>query len=374
MIIVVVILTFIGITYFFSLALIAFGFYQKSIKKEDVPLKEIEFISVIVPVRNEQDNITTCVESFVKQDFPKDKFELLIVDDHSEDNTTTLIKELISAHKEINIQLLSLNKSSSKKAALQLGKENAKGKIIASTDADCLVPVSWLRQINAEFTNNSDMVLGPVMFNDGTGFLVNFQVLDMMAIQGLTFGAMFYNSAILNNAANLAYTKKSLERVNGYDDYNTPSGDDVFLLQKFKKNNYSIQGLLARTFIVKTKSERSYKKLVQQRLRWSSKSRFYKDTVLIYFSALILLQNFSMIFIYAALPFVEKYEGILAILLFSKWLIDFILLLLVAFFFKRKKALLYFIPVQIVYPIYIIFIWMGSLTNQFEWKGRKFNG
>ncbi len=333
----------------------------------------INKISIIIPVRNEEDNIANCLDSLTHQNYTKTDFEVIIIDDHSTDNTKNVINNYLK-ESELNIRFYQLEKTFNKKEALKYGIEKSTHKIIATTDADCILPANWLNNITSQFNNNAEMVLGPVMFNNKKGLLAAFQLLDMLAIQGIEFGMLFYKKPILNNAANLSYLKEKFYAVDGFDRFNTPSGDDVFLLEKFIKNSKNVKGLLKEDFIVLTNQEHSFADFFNQRLRWSSKTKHYSNYWLLYFSTIVLVQNISLIFIYLGAPLVEKYELIFIILLFSKWLIDFILLFLVASIFKRRRALYYFIPVQIVYPIYILIIWIASMVLTYEWKGRKFNG
>lgn len=374
MIYIIYILVLITTVYFCSIVWVIVGFIK--IKRRDEVKLENNFeskISVIIPVRNEENNIIQCLESLKNQNYKTTDFEVIIIDDHSTDNTQNVINDFITAN-EINCRVYSLTDKTSKKEALKFGVELSSYDIIATTDGDCVLPKKWLKNISQHFNNETDMLLGPIIYKEQKGSLYWFQMLDMLAIQGIEFGTLNYQKPILNNAANLVYSKKTYSKEGGFDVFNTPSGDDIFLLEKFKLKGKKINGLLIHDFIVETESESTFSDFLNQKLRWSSKSKFYSDKLLIFFSSIVLMQNISLIFIYLGIPLVEKYSIILTILLFCKWLIDFILLFLVASFFKRKKALMYFIPVQVIYPFYIILIWIASMTMEFEWKGRKFNG
>jgi cellulose synthase/poly-beta-1,6-N-acetylglucosamine synthase-like glycosyltransferase len=277
--------------------------------------------------------------------------------------------------KSTSIQIVShrLSDTQTKKEALKKGVSMANYEIIATTDADCILPKDWLLAISNNLSEDTTMLLGPVIFSESKGLLGVFQLLDMFAIQGLTFGLLFYKKPILNNAANLAYNKDVYIQVKGYDQHATPSGDDIFLLEKFKTAKKKISGVLNKEFVVETRSEESLKDFFNQRIRWASKSSYYKDKLLLFISTLIFIINISALFIYVVLLFVEEMRIIGIIFLLSKWLIDFILLFLVSSFFDKRRTLLYFIPVQIIYPIYIIVIGLVSRFYKFEWKGRAFN-
>ena len=366
------IIVFTTILYCCSLCLMIRGFFKKwkLSKNENNDLGSPK-ISVIIAIRNESRTILSCLESLEKQSFDNANFEIILINDHSTDNTLDIINSFIdSTH--INIKVYNLTDATSKKEALKYGVEKAKHSIISTTDGDCVLPKNWLSQTSGAFVNDIDMLLGPVVFNADKGFLYQFQTLDMLAIQGIEFGTLYYRKPILNNGANLSYKKEVYKEKKGYDDYKTPSGDDIFLLEKF--NNKQIEGILSKPFIVKTNIQNTFRDFWNQRLRWASKTKYYKNKLLIYFSWLIFIQNGFQMFIYYELLFSQKDATIFAILLLSKWLFDFILLFLTSSFFQRKKSLWYFIPVQILYPIYVIFIGASSKLMKFNWKEREFNG
>ena len=346
---------------------------MKEAEKKEFTTTSFNKISIVIPIRNEDQNIISCLKSLTNQNYNSADFEIIIVDDHSTENTRILVNKFQKESK-LNIGIYQLENISGKKAALNFGIEKSAYNIIASTDADCQVPKAWLFNISQQFNNKSNMVLGPVIFHQRKGMGNAFQILDMIAIQGVSFGMLYYRKPCLNNAANLSYLKDDFISVKGFDSFNTPSGDDIFLLEKFVQDNKNVIGLLKEDFVVETKSEKSFSNFINQRLRWASKTKYYSNSWLIFISSIILLQNISLIFIYLGVVFVENYWLILTILLFCKWLIDFILLFLATSFFKRRKVLRYFIPVQVIYPIYILFVWVASLTRTYEWKGRKFNG
>ena len=326
-------------------------------------------VSVVIAVRNEEKYIERCINSILNQDFNHNNFEIIVVNDHSEDATLSIVENL----KISNLKLLSLPHGvTSKKEALKLGVENAEFKIIASTDADCILPPNWLRLIANNIDKDADMLLGPIVFEQKSGFLNAFQQLDMMAMQSFQFGLLSINKPTLNNGANLSFKKDEYQLVGGYDKYETPSGDDIFLLEKFNNQQFNIKGLLNQNFIVETVPTKNIGEFLQQRFRWVSKSRFYTGQLLKFLSIIILFQNILQIFIYGQVLLDEKFTNYFIFLLLSKWLIDFILLFLVATFFNRKKSMLYFIPVQLIYPFYIMGVSVASMFLKFEWKGRKY--
>lgn len=333
-------------------------------------------ISVVIAFRNESKNIIACLTALEKQVYSNNLFEVILVNDHSEDDSVKQIEEYQTTS-NLTIRLLHLSSEYGKKAALQLGIENANYPIIASTDADCEVPENWLSYINQSFSNNETaMLLGPVGFSEQTSgnlLLDSFQELDFLAMQALTFGALGNKFPILNNGANIAYKKAVFENVNGFDKHKTPSGDDVFLLEKFVDQQQMVNGILDKKFIVSTEKTSTFSTFIQQRLRWASKAKKYKNSNLIYFSSIVYLSNLIQLLIYAEILLVDSFWVVGIILLTSKWLIDFILLYLAANFFNKKKQLVLFVFVVLIYPVYIVFIGLLALITNFKWKGRKYH-
>jgi len=368
MIFISIIITFI---YFLFILTMIVGFYKAS-KEKEIDNNSLEKISVVVALRNEQENINNLLKTIESLSYPKEFFEVILINDNSEDKTEMYIYDYI-INSELNISYYNLIDKKSKKEALKLGVSKSKYNIIATTDADCLLPNNWLKLISNRYSNERHMLIGPVMFNNTKGVLGAFQILDMLAIQGVQLGMAYFDKPVLNNGANLCFNKKTFLNVEGYDKYKTPSGDDVFLLEKFiKEPDVKIKGVLEKQYIVITKHENKLTNFINQRLRWGSKSNYYKNNYLRGVSLIVFLENVLQLFIYTCLLLVDKFFIIWLILLLSKWLIDLILLILASSFFDRKRYLNYFVPMQLIYPIYIVFIAILSKLIKFEWKGRVY--
>lgn len=349
---------------------------QQTSKKTNSNLHVEKKISVIVAFRNEAENLYSLLHSLVQQQFEKNNFEVILVNDHSEDKSIEIIEKFQTKH-QFPIQLLSLTDKVGKKAAITKGVMAAKYEIIAVTDADCILPPQWLSNISKSFNDSTlSMLVGPVNLKPygASLFTEAQQQLDFMAMQGVTFGSLGNGKPVLNNGANLAYKKSDFLEVEGLDKHTTPSGDDVFLLEKFVANNKIVVGLLANSHVVVSYSKRNLKDFLNQRTRWASKAKNYTNAFLIYLSSIIYLFNLIQLLIYFQMWLVDGFWVIGIILLLSKWLIDFILLYLAANFFSKKKYLLLYGLVALIYPLYIAFTGVLALTSSFNWKGRTYNG
>ena len=147
-------------------------------------------ISVIIPARNEEENIGECLESILNQRYPKKLFEVIVVDDHSTDKTSDIINKFCGE----NIHLISLNDftnnqaiNSYKKKAIEIGISKASGDLIVCTDADCIANPQWLQTIASFYEKTkAAFIAAPVSYKKEKGFFKIFQSLDFMTLQGIT--------------------------------------------------------------------------------------------------------------------------------------------------------------------------------------------
>jgi cellulose synthase/poly-beta-1,6-N-acetylglucosamine synthase-like glycosyltransferase len=197
------------------------------------------FFTVIIPARNEEDQIEKCLQTVLNQNYPADLFEVIVADDYSTDKTAAIVSTLQTTHKQL--RLLQLEKllgekqlNSYKKKALELAIQVAKGDWIVTTDADCHVPANWLSNLS-NFIQQKDSVFvaAPVKFINTGSFVSIFQCLDFMSLQGITAASVNAGFHTMCNGANLAYSKKVFYEVDGFKGIdNIASGDDMLLMHK----------------------------------------------------------------------------------------------------------------------------------------------
>lgn len=341
------------------------------------------FISVIIPARNEERNIGHCLDSLLRQDYPSHLFEVIVIDDHSTDNTVSIVESIHEANPGIRlIRLSDYTKgaviNSYKKKAIAIGIEHAQGTLIATTDADCTVPEKWLETIGYCFlTQQPAMIAAPVCFDISSAnhFLQKvffiFQSLDFMTLQGITGAAIHKKLHYLANGANLAYTKKVFEMVNGFKGIdNIASGDDILLMEKigFDQN---IQYLKNKSAIVTTCPEPTIRTFLNQRIRWAGKSSAYSDKKIKLVLVLVYLVNVWLIAA-AAGAIISKIPLLyFLILFFAKIFTDLFFLFPVGHFFGQRKLVWWLILLEPFHVIYIIIAgWLGAFGS-YSWKGRK---
>lgn len=338
-----------------------------------VSLPYFPFVSIVIAARNEETNITKCLNAILAQNYPQDKYEIILVDDFSEDETFVLAENL--AKKNHSLRIFSLSQNAGKKAAIAYAISKAKGEIILQTDADCVMQKDWVKTMMAFFTEKTALVSGPVQLvsNDNQLF-IHLQIWEFMGLNLLGGGAMNQGRPNMCNGANLAFRKVVFEEVNGFQGIDkVASGDDELLLQKIDAlKKYEIHYAFDKNAIVQTSVQETFRKFWQQRVRWVSKARAYQNryinlTQILFFFA---ISGIPIVFL---LGFWEKNMFFLSLFLFFiKMLIDFPLMQKACRFFGQEFSFFIFIALEISYIPYVSSIGIvGNFVKNYTWKGRR---
>jgi len=342
----------------------------------DKQLSQTPF-SILIPFRNEAENLPNLLESIAQLDYPKNLFEILLVDDDSSDKSVQIIQRFTKKYLNLNIQVLENQRQSAspKKDAITSAIRQSKFEWILTTDADCILPKKWLQTYDAYISkNNPKFIAGLVSFQNKKGFLPQFQQLDWMSLVGVTIGSFGWQKPILCSGANLAYNKHAFLEVQGFKGNDQiASGDDVFLLQKMQKAfPKQVSFLNCKEAIVQTKSESTWKDLLQQRIRWASKTSKIPSPYITFIGILVVVTNLLQLSLLLVSPFIE-YAGIsLGIFFITKLLVDQLLLVKVATILNQKINFLSWFGSSLFYPFFSVSVAFISLFSSYKWKGRKF--
>ncbi len=337
------------------------------------------FVSIVIPTRNESENIKACLESIFKQNYPADKFEVVVVDDYSTDPTLRFAREV----EQPNLLVLDLMQYlgdpgeyfPNKKKALALGIKNTKGELIITTDGDCQVGPNWLSSMVSYYQQNDYKLLtGPVLMKPAYWPLQIFQQLDVMSLLGITGATIRHGMPTMCNGANLMYAKKTFLEVEGFKgNHDVPTGDDVFLMQKINERYPGSIGFVKNyEACVFTKPEPGLGKLIAQRIRWISKSSHFSDfkvTAILYFAYF-----FNLLIIVDGIYALQLTEMVwlpVAILGGTKLFADLLFSIPVTIFFRKWYMLLLLPLTEVFHVLYVVFIGPLSLTGRYRWKDRK---
>jgi cellulose synthase/poly-beta-1,6-N-acetylglucosamine synthase-like glycosyltransferase len=334
-----------------------------------------EFVSIIIPFRNESEYIISNFKSIIKQNFPKENYEVIYVDDNSTDNSFRILNE---SPKPKNVKVLSLPKDYSpnahKKRAIRYGIENSTGEIIITTDADCFYSENWLSSMLNNIDDETGFVSGPVEFLDDEGMFSKLQKLEFAGLVITGAALIGIGKPTICNAANIAYRKNSYEEVNGfYDQMDLSSGDDELLMQKIAKDTkYKVKFSLLAESIVKTTASKNLNEFYHQRKRWASKGLFYKNIRLIITLILIYLFYLGLVIQpFLILLFSFSFAFTFGLSLVIKLALEYLILLKGRNILFPKLSLKPFLFAEFLQVPYIIIAGFSGLFGNLEWKERK---
>ena len=335
-------------------------------------LSSLPFVTILLPVRNEEKHIRACLHSLLAQQYPDDRFEIIVLDDASEDATTTLVE--LSMREDSRVRLLTIqrNDGGGKKVLISRGVAEARGEIIVTTDADCTHDARWLLTLVRSFDEQIEFLSAPVIFHTTKSFLQKLIALEFLGLVGVGAGFIGIGYPKLCNGANIAFRKRAFDLVCGYDSDDTcSSGDDEFLMQKIFRQRGGVAFNANKEAIVITEAPQSLREFFEQRKRWASKGLYYRDAKFVAF-LLSLFLYFTLMLLSPFLVWSVDW-GMLCCLLFLlvKWISDYAVLIAAARLLRQRFTFSHFIIAEIFHIPYIVLVSiLGSLTS-FTWKDRK---
>ena len=381
--------------------------YSSSVTEEKI------LVSVIIPFRNERENIEHNFFSLLAQDYPPSCLEIIYVNDHSDDGSAERLQELTNKHSHFRVIDLEVSRTG-KKAALLEGVKVSGGELVLFTDADSFPVRTWVNTMAAFFIQHHPvMISGPVIMSGGKGFFSRFQALEFLSLVGSGAGSFGMGHPVMCNGANLGYDRVIYLKCSHKINQQVPSGDDIFMMLSLKQDYKSRMRFIKSTdAIVYTNPVNSLKGFFTQRMRWVSKTWHYRDfhiliTALTVFGInvlilglagvscvqiLIMLLQINRFYlpignwawnphVCSCLCCVRQCMGVSLVekeiffifpaVFFIKILIDFLLLRKVSVFFGRKKLLKLFFPSSVLYPVYSVFSALAGMLVTPGWKGRK---
>ncbi len=364
-------LVFFSLVHFFAVILFFLGLF----KKEAGVSQSHPFVTVIIALKNEEENLHDLLRGLKEQDYPENKHEVLLVDNDSVDNTFAKLQQLTA--KPDNFHCLSTKNYQSeyryKKEALMMGIENARGEIILSTDADCVIPATWISAMVRNYTEEVEMVVGFSEVIADSSIFQKFQTFDFMQLMAAAKGSLNLGLPWGGSGQNISFRKKSFHNCDGYKNLKTlKGGDDTLFIQKFaKKNEGRIVFADNHGSGVKTKAVESFRTFMRQRIRWASEANYTRNfNLLVFFISLgTFLANFSILYYFIMSLTHSSYWIYFLGLTGLKFSGEFALALKAARSFGLKRVLQIFPLWFAIYPGYAFFLGIMSFQGQrVKWK------
>ncbi len=341
-------------------------------------------VSVVIAVRNEEENLGLLMEDLVRQDYPRDAVEIIVVDDHSDDSTPELAGNYRDKHSGIRTMSLDENETG-KKAALHKGIQAASHQLILSVDGDCRADSRWVAEMIAGFSDpKTKLVIGGVIFEPDRRTFPAMQSLEHFSLTAVSAGAAGLDNPILCSGANLAFYREDYLEFSEEVVKASVSGDDIFLMLWLKKK-YPGSAVFSASphSAIRTRPSGNLSSFTRQRLRWTSKSPHYRDPGIIGTALVVFGMNAVLLVLLLTLllAFLRRNPGagswnnglllLFGILLAGKAAADILLLLPVLKHYGKIRLLWFFLPLEIVYFMYVSLTGIAGPFLPLLWKGRN---
>ena len=329
--------------------------------------------SIIIPARNEEQNINACLQSIAQLNYPNELFEVIVMDDFSTDATVATAQQFPFV-KVLELKTLLNEKINSyKKKAIELGIAASTGDYIVTTDADCIVPENWLYNFAFIIQQKPTVfIAAPVAMKKERSAIKVFQSLDFLSLQGITAASVGAGFHSMCNGANLCYSKEAFYKVDGFKGVDhIASGDDMLLMHKlYKQYPNEVHYCKAADSIVLTEPVETVAAFFRQRIRWASKADKYDDKRIFVVLLLVYLLNAWLLVLAVSCFFISSNLQLLLLALGIKTIAELFFLFPVSQFYQKTKLLIWFPLAQPFHIVYTVIAgWLGKFGN-YEWKGR----
>ena len=335
-------------------------------------------VSVIIPIRNGEETLSDLIHDLSLQNY-HGEFEIILVDDNSDDNSLKIIKNIVKRDNRFKYQTSNNGTSSLsfKKRALDAGIKIAKNEWLLFTDADCRLSIDWITGMVGYFHPENDYVIGHSYVKGKRGILNIFETIDFLLLLSCARGAANNNYPLACTGQNQAYKKSLYHKVGGFTKINYHiQGDDSLFMNICKiDGNANIVFASNKKCHVHTDGMKKWVTLFRQRLRWGGDAKvMWKINIYFYFillGFLMLHVKLIILFLLSCLSYGDYL--LLAQYLLIKFILELGLYSLGSKYLNNSLNLIHFIVWYVIHIFYVVLIGLGSFFYKISsWKGRKF--
>jgi len=324
-------------------------------------------VSVVICARNEASTLFKNLEFILNQNYPK--FEVVVVDDCSDDSTINTIQLFQKEYSNLKLVSIRTKTSKSKRDALKKGILASKYDTILLTDADCKPSSSeWIKSMSGRLSSNTSCVLGYSPYFKSSGFLNDIIQFETFQTASLYMSRAIIQKAYMSVGRNVMYSKSLfLEYENFDNEKHLTSGDDDLLIQNIKDKNQIDVNLDPRSFVF-SQPKTDFKSWWNQKLRHYSASTHYKTSSQLFLGMFHLFHGlFWLSFIYLLF---SQFITFALLIVGITFLIKSILMLCNARIFKISRSIIWLWPILEVSLIFLQYGLglHGTFKKQNSWQ------
>jgi cellulose synthase/poly-beta-1,6-N-acetylglucosamine synthase-like glycosyltransferase len=328
-------------------------------------------VSVIIAARNEEANIRQCLLSLASSTYPARLLEVIVVDDHSTDGTSSVVREFCARHE--NFKLVAAVPGTGhlrgKTNAVTQGIEASTGEILLFTDADCTVPPGWVEETVRYYTDESvGLVAGFTALRTSNWFTA-MQALDWFVLFTVAAGAVRLRFPVTAVGNNLSVRRKAYDAVGGYRSLPFSVTEDYALFHGITSTTrYSAKFPIDPHTLVESGPCITWKELYEQKTRWFTGGRDMRPAHFFIFGIAYLLNLLILI------ALVTGDAAAFFLGAGAKAAADFLLTIPPLLNFRRWSLLRYFPQFVIYYFCYVLlFPLVVLIGKEVIWKERSFS-
>lgn len=375
---IVIAFTAIALLYLLGLVILLISWRLPSKKVTKAEDEELPTVTILIPVRNEEQHIALLLEDLRRQEYPSHKLEVIVVNDQSTDGTEETFARVVGGiehFKWLSLDLPHDYKGSHKKAAITKGVEHSEADLIIVTDGDCRIGKNWAREVATCWLQEGAVFLsGPVAYITDGSFEDDILTIEFASLIGVGGATMRLGWPTMSNGANMAFSRKAFYEVSGYQgNEHVPSGDDEYLMRKLHRHYPGKLRFMKYTqSVVYTDPPTSWWDFFQQRLRWAGKWRYHRSWGMKLLAVYIFLLHASLL----AYPVWALLEGqpLLPWLgtIGLKLILEWVFLYKVVRLAGHRFSILAFLLLQLCYSLYAVIFGLAAQWPFYSWKGRKY--
>ena len=352
-------------TYIYFIVFIILGLFKHQVLPVSSS-RELPIVSVVIAARDEEKHLPDILRDLIRQEYPIEKLEVIIVNDRSSDSTSEILDDASRNYhfiKAVNVE----NKSKDmtpKKYALQLGIEKAKGEIILLTDADCRLNQLWVSSMVYGVLERDSILIGfSKIASDTNTWFEHYQKIDFLSIIIANAGAAGWNRYWSGTGQNLAFYKNDFLLINGFNPVKDElSGDDMYLVQSISKIKSAYLHIDPNSFVT-TRSMPKIKDFINQRIRWSSNAKKSLQSIPEFFLFLMVIFSYNLHLMLSLF-----FGGSWVLMLVLKLFLEGLVLLLGGRLFNTSINMGGYLIWSLVQPFYIPIIGILGIRGKFSWK------